>query len=184
MLCSPFFFCINKLQPNTPFRRVREDEVEIDPRFSNNAFTAKVSLDWRCSFKAVLFSIHTFSPLCLYPSIPAGTVMVFICLHCSRPKHKTFGKYSTGTSPLKHNVCSVHYHYKLISSACTSSLSLHYLLSLWLPQSLCRICFHTLPGGALQAPITRCKQYVPCASCLNAAYARLHLSDLSPLSTL
>lgn len=112
MLCSPFFFCINKLQPNTPFRRVREDEVEIDPRFSNNAFTAKVSLDWRCYFKAVIFSTVP------NPSIPAGTVMAFICLHCSRLKHKTFERYSTGTSPLKHNVCSVHYHYKLISSAC------------------------------------------------------------------
>lgn len=35
---------LNTSAGNTPFRRVREEEVEIDERVKNNSFEAKVSL--------------------------------------------------------------------------------------------------------------------------------------------
>lgn len=36
---------LNKSAGNTPFRRVRDEEVEIDERVKNNSFEAKVSVD-------------------------------------------------------------------------------------------------------------------------------------------
>lgn len=35
------FFCAQT--KNSPFRRVREEEVDIDPRLTNNAFEKKVN---------------------------------------------------------------------------------------------------------------------------------------------
>lgn len=37
---------LNTSAGNTPFRRVRDEEVEIDERVKNNSFEAKVSLQF------------------------------------------------------------------------------------------------------------------------------------------
>lgn len=37
----------NFTQPNTPFRRVREEEIEIDQKFTDNSFNAKVTFSFR-----------------------------------------------------------------------------------------------------------------------------------------
>lgn len=36
---------LNSSVGNTPFRRVRDEEIEIDERVKNNSFEAKVSVD-------------------------------------------------------------------------------------------------------------------------------------------
>lgn len=46
---------------NTPFKRVKEDLVEIDPRLADNSFEAKVTCElFRCNRQMKLIKNYTF----------------------------------------------------------------------------------------------------------------------------